>query len=211
MWAPVLPDGWRASTTAVFYEGWMRTLVINYTDGAEGKFSVCGGHHSSNLILVLSNACTVVARGKEKFNSPYHLIALNFAVTARKGTTFRRRARRRRARPWQTGDRRVAALASRSTRCVRRPRGRARAKAVISGRRDDGFPALEGSNGDEMDYSLALFDTLGGYILNGQVDKDVVLNAGTTRWSTSLSPCEPSWRIVRGTTCDSRGRTSASC
>jgi hypothetical protein len=39
------------------------------------------------------------------------------------------------------------------------------------------FPALGEQRWDEINYALALYDTLGGYVKNGQVDEDLVLTA----------------------------------
>jgi hypothetical protein len=39
------------------------------------------------------------------------------------------------------------------------------------------FPALGEDGWDEINYSLALYDTLGGYVSREQVDEDVVLDA----------------------------------
>jgi hypothetical protein len=39
------------------------------------------------------------------------------------------------------------------------------------------FPALGEDGWDEINYSLALYDTLAGYVYRGQVDEDVVLDA----------------------------------
>ncbi|GAA1531036.1 hypothetical protein [Kribbella lupini] len=43
--------------------------------------------------------------------------------------------------------------------------------------RDGQFPGLGDDGWDEINYSLALYDTLGGYVYRGQVDRDVVLDA----------------------------------
>lgn len=39
------------------------------------------------------------------------------------------------------------------------------------------FPSLGTGSWDEINYSLALYDTLGGYLFHGQVDEDIVLAA----------------------------------
>ena len=39
------------------------------------------------------------------------------------------------------------------------------------------FPTLGEERWDEINYALALYDTLGGYVKNGQVDEDLVLTA----------------------------------
>jgi len=40
---------------------------------------------------------------------------------------------------------------------------------------NDDFPALGEERWDEINYALALYDTLGGYLCKGQVDEDIVL------------------------------------
>lgn len=50
-------------------------------------------------------------------------------------------------------------------------------RRLFQSARDGRFPGLGEDGWDEINYSLALYDTLAGYVYRGQVDGDVVLDA----------------------------------
>ena len=57
------------------------------------------------------------------------------------------------------------------------PKAAAGRRRLFQAARAKKFPALGEDGWDEINYSLALYDTLGGYVYRGQVDEDVVLDA----------------------------------
>ena len=57
------------------------------------------------------------------------------------------------------------------------PKAAAGRRRLFQAARTKKFPALGEEDWDEINYSLALYDTLGGYVSRGQVDEDVVLDA----------------------------------
>lgn len=57
------------------------------------------------------------------------------------------------------------------------PKAAAGRRRLFQAARAKNFPALGEDGWDEINYSLALYDTLGGYMYRGQVDEDVVLDA----------------------------------
>lgn len=50
-------------------------------------------------------------------------------------------------------------------------------RLLFIGHRKGKFPSLGMRGWDEINYSLALYDTLGGYVHHNQVDEDIVLSA----------------------------------
>jgi hypothetical protein len=57
------------------------------------------------------------------------------------------------------------------------PRAAAGRRRLFQAAQAGRFPGLGEDGWDEINYSLALYDTLGGYLYRGQVDEDVVLDA----------------------------------
>lgn len=57
------------------------------------------------------------------------------------------------------------------------PKAAAGRRLLFQAARAKKFPALGEEGWDEINYSLALYDTLAGYVSRGQVDEDVVLDA----------------------------------
>ena len=57
------------------------------------------------------------------------------------------------------------------------PKAAAGRRRLFQAERTKEFPALGEDGWDEINYSLALYDTLAGYVYRKQVDEDVVLDA----------------------------------
>ena len=57
------------------------------------------------------------------------------------------------------------------------PKAAAGRRRLFQAARAHQFPRLGEDGWDEINYSLALYDTLAGYVYRGQVDEDVVLDA----------------------------------
>jgi hypothetical protein len=57
------------------------------------------------------------------------------------------------------------------------PKAAAGRRRLFQAARDNRFPALGDDGWDEINYSLALYDTLAGYVHRGQVDEAVALDA----------------------------------
>jgi hypothetical protein len=57
------------------------------------------------------------------------------------------------------------------------PKAAAGRRRLFQAARERKFPALGEDGWDEINYSLALYDTLAGYVSRGQVDEDIVLDA----------------------------------
>ena len=57
------------------------------------------------------------------------------------------------------------------------PKAAAGRRALFLAARDKRYPAVGDPGWDEINYSLALYDTLGGYVNRDQVDEYVVLDA----------------------------------
>ncbi len=57
------------------------------------------------------------------------------------------------------------------------PKAAAGRRHLFQAARANKFPALGEGGWDEINYSLALYDTLAGYVSRGQVDEEVVLDA----------------------------------
>ena len=57
------------------------------------------------------------------------------------------------------------------------PKAAAGRRRLFEAARANRFPALGEAGWDEINYSLALYDTLAGYVSPGQVDEEVVLDA----------------------------------
>jgi len=57
------------------------------------------------------------------------------------------------------------------------PKAAAGRRRLFQAAREKKFPALGEDGWDEINYSLALYDTLAGYVSRGQVDEDIVLDA----------------------------------
>lgn len=57
------------------------------------------------------------------------------------------------------------------------PKAAAGRRRLFQAARANKFPALGEEGWDEINYSLALYDTLAGYVSRGQVDENVVLDA----------------------------------
>jgi hypothetical protein len=57
------------------------------------------------------------------------------------------------------------------------PKAAAGRRRLFQAARANKFPALGEDGWDEINYSLALYDTLAGYVSRGQVDEEVVLDA----------------------------------
>jgi hypothetical protein len=57
------------------------------------------------------------------------------------------------------------------------PKAAAGRRRLFQAARDNRFPALGDDGWDEINYSLALYDTLAGYVYRGQVDEAVTLDS----------------------------------
>jgi hypothetical protein len=70
------------------------------------------------------------------------------------------------------------------------------------------YPALGEEGWDEINYSLALYDTLVGYVHRGQVDESVVLDAWHHPLANIADRFGRSWRTATTVRCANRGLTS---
>jgi hypothetical protein len=67
------------------------------------------------------------------------------------------------------------------------PKAASGRRALFQAARADRYPTLGDDGWDEINYSLALYDTLAGYVARGQVDEAVVLDA----WHHPLANIAP--------------------
>ena len=67
------------------------------------------------------------------------------------------------------------------------------------------FPAVGESSWDEINYSLALYDTLAGYVHRKQIDQAVVLDAWHHPLTNIAGPVRGSWRAENAMESGSHG------
>ena len=127
-------------------------------------------------VLVVSETSRWWGENKDLLAFAVSFIALGLSVWSTRKTVKKSEATTRETLERTEAMARVATFQRMHQMLVDPKAARGRRLLFLAHKNDD-FPALGEERWDEINYSLALYDTLGGYVLNGQVDEDFVLNA----------------------------------